>query len=269
LVSTESAGNPCAIGVVGGRLGRQPSNLAEALATARALKKQGFNFSMGLGQVDRYKFTRYGETYEALFEPCRNLRAAGAILKACFQRTKARIGDDQRALRAAFSCYYSGNLTRGFQPDEAGQQSYVQKVVANATAAPQPILIVPAVQPESIDKALPVRPTDRPSAHAKQVNRTVAPVQWVIFADAPQQRLLASPVHAEWSEEQGEEHTGGPAVRVQRVTPSGGAASASDLTAAVPLDGQSVAQRDVQAVPVRRTRPNSVQQDAPFVQFVN
>src|SRR5690348_822601 len=115
LVSTESAGNPYAIAVVGARLARQPRNLTEAIATARVLERQGFNFSVGLGQVNRFNLSKFGERYETVFEPCRNLKAGSAILRDCYQRAKARIPEDQQALRAAFSCYYSGNFTRGFR----------------------------------------------------------------------------------------------------------------------------------------------------------
>lgn len=243
VVSTESSWNPYAIGVVGGRLDRQPRSLAEAVATARELERQGFNFSMGLGQVNRYNLSKYGETYETVFEPCRNLKAGSAILKDCFQRAKAQIGDDQQALRAAFSCYYSGNFTRGFRPDKAGQPSYVQKVVANATGTAEPIPVVPAVQPDSSDGAVPVRPTGRPATQAKQA---ATPTQWVIFADGTQ------------SGESAKE----PAVKVQLVTAGGGAAPSA--TAA-----QAPVQRETPAVPVQRATRNSVQQDTPFVQFVN
>ena len=51
LVSVESAFNPWAIGVVGGAL-RQPRTRAEALATAKALQDAGWNFSVGLGQIN-------------------------------------------------------------------------------------------------------------------------------------------------------------------------------------------------------------------------
>ncbi|WP_026000424.1 lytic transglycosylase domain-containing protein, partial [Xanthomonas phaseoli] len=158
VVSTESSWNPYAIGVVGGRLDRQPRGLAEAVATARELERQGFNFSMA----------KCGESYETVFEPCRNLKAGSAILKDCFQRAKAQMGDDQHALRAAFSCYSSGNFTRGFRADKAGQPSYVQKVVANATGAAQPIPVVPAVKPESSDGAVAVRPAGRAAGPTKQ-----------------------------------------------------------------------------------------------------
>ena len=51
VVRVESGFHPYAIGVVGGRLARQPRNLPEAVATARMLEQQGYNFSLGLAQV--------------------------------------------------------------------------------------------------------------------------------------------------------------------------------------------------------------------------
>ncbi len=54
VVRVESSYNPYAIGVVGGRLVRQPDSLPEALATVRMLEARGFNFSLGLAQVNRY-----------------------------------------------------------------------------------------------------------------------------------------------------------------------------------------------------------------------
>lgn len=187
VVTTESSWNPYAIGVVAGRLDRQPRSLDEAIATARELKRQGFNFSLGLGQVNRYNLARYGATYETVFDPCRNLQAGAAILQDCFVHAKKRLGDDQQALRAAFSCYYSGNFTRGFRPDQAGQPSYVQKVVANATHEAPPIPVVPAVRPQSSDGALAVRPAGRlPSRPASQTQVAATPAPWVIFADGPQ-----------------------------------------------------------------------------------
>ncbi|MEO6744504.1 MAG: lytic transglycosylase, partial [Caldimonas sp.] len=45
LVTAESSSNPHAIGVVGGQLERQPRTADEALATARQLQLDGWNFS--------------------------------------------------------------------------------------------------------------------------------------------------------------------------------------------------------------------------------
>lgn len=118
VMRVESSFNPYAIGVVGGRLERQPRNLPEAVATARMLEKNGFNFSLGLAQVNRYNLARYGlHTYEKAFGACDNVRAGSRILRECYQRAN----DWGKAL----SCYYSGNFVTGFR------HGYVQKVMAS------------------------------------------------------------------------------------------------------------------------------------------
>jgi len=132
VARVESGFNPFAIGVVGGRLVRQPANKAEAVATAKSLEQNGFNFSMGLGQVNRYNLPKYGMDYETAFEPCENLRVGAAILSECFARAKKTLVSDQAALQAAFSCYYSGNFSTGFRSDFQGQPSYVEKVLSSA-----------------------------------------------------------------------------------------------------------------------------------------
>src|ERR1700712_4361869 len=99
LARVESGFNPYAIGVVRGSLVRQPRNLGEAVATATALDALGRNFSVGLGQVNRYNLARHGLTYQSAFEPCQNLQAAAAILRECFTRAKDRFPSDQAALR--------------------------------------------------------------------------------------------------------------------------------------------------------------------------
>jgi type IV secretion system protein VirB1 len=147
VMRVESTFNPFAIGVVGGRLQRQPTNKSEAVATAKALEVAGYNFSLGIGQLNRYNLPKYGLDYETAFEPCANLRAASLILKDCYDRAKAKSLSDQDALQAAFSCYYSGNFSTGFQPDFKGQPSYVQKVLDSAGA------------PDPTRQALPVRAT--------------------------------------------------------------------------------------------------------------
>lgn len=170
LVKTESGFNPYAIGVVGGHLERQPRSQAEAEATARALSAQGWNYSVGLAQVNRANFEVTGLAKVGVFDPCANLRAGAAILSACYARAANRRSvpgrTPQEALRAALSCYYSGNETRGFQLEarNAGSSSYVQRVAANAVAAADPngTSVVPALRviPDggggSVDRA-PVR----------------------------------------------------------------------------------------------------------------
>ncbi|EMP3151382.1 lytic transglycosylase domain-containing protein [Salmonella enterica] len=155
VVGVESTFNPYAIGVVGGRLARQPTNRDEAVATAKALEAAGWNFSVGVGQVNRYNLPKYDLTYEQAFEPCANLRVGSKILEDCFVRAKAQFPDDQAALHASFSCYYSGNFKRGFIPDKPGQPSYVQKVLAQAGLPAKPIPVVPSIKPGQSAEARP------------------------------------------------------------------------------------------------------------------
>ena len=117
LVSVESAFNPWAIGVVGGALVRQPRTRAEAIATAKALQAAGWNFSVGLGQINVGNFERLGLSMESALEPCFNLAAMQAVLGECFDRASgtASKAADQMALRQALSCYYSGNFATGFR----------------------------------------------------------------------------------------------------------------------------------------------------------
>jgi len=129
LIHVESAGNPFAIGVVGGALVRQPVNRAEAVATVAALEAAGWNYSVGLGQINKRNFQRFGLTATTAFEPCANLGAMQGILGECFARASQR-QPKQAALRDAFSCYYSGNFVTGHQ------HGYVGKVLAAWTSRP-------------------------------------------------------------------------------------------------------------------------------------
>ncbi|HET9239188.1 MAG TPA: lytic transglycosylase domain-containing protein [Oligoflexus sp.] len=146
VVNVESDYNPYAIGVVGGRLARQPGSLDEALATARQLASDGWNFSVGIAQVNRYNLPRYEITYEQAFDPCTSLRIGSKILEDCYVRASKRTPEQQAALNAAFSCYYSGNFTRGFKPDQTGKPSYVEKILASAEANAKAIPVVPSIQ---------------------------------------------------------------------------------------------------------------------------
>lgn len=146
VVNVESSYNPYAIGVVGGRLARQPKNREEAVATAQQLETDGWNFSLGIAQVNRYNLPKYQITYEQAFDACSSLRVGSKILEDCFVRASKRTSDPQAALHAAFSCYYSGNFTRGFTPDVTGKPSYVQKVLASAGVQPRAISVVPSIQ---------------------------------------------------------------------------------------------------------------------------
>src|SRR6185312_16849847 len=119
IVQVESGANPYAIGVVGGRLARQPRNIDEALATARTLESKGYDFSVGIAQVNRANLGRYGlDSYRKAFNACDNLAAGAQILAGCYDSAHGDWGK-------AFSCYYSGNFVTGFR------DGYVQKVYAS------------------------------------------------------------------------------------------------------------------------------------------
>lgn len=133
VVRVESSYNRYAIGVVGGHLVRQPKNLPEALATVRMLEGRGYNFSLGLAQVNRYNLARYGlDSYEKAFEICPNLQAGARILTECYHRAGRDWGK-------SFSCYYSGNFVTGYR------HGYVQKIYASMRSQ-QAQLPVPAIQ---------------------------------------------------------------------------------------------------------------------------
>ena len=135
LIQVESGGNPFAIGVVGGALARQPASLPEALATVAALEAAGWNYSVGLGQINKRNLERYGLSPSTAFQPCANLTAMQGILGECFSRASRRADrhpTPQAALRDAFSCYYSGNFLTGHQ------HGYVSKVLAAWSSRAKP-----------------------------------------------------------------------------------------------------------------------------------
>jgi type IV secretion system protein VirB1 len=130
IVQVESSFNPNAIGVVGGRLERQPRNRDEAIATAQWLERNDYNYSVGLAQVNKKNLAKYGLTLESGFDACLNLKVGAQILKECFVRARQARSGEQVALRDAFSCYYSGNFVAGYT------DGYVLKVLGAASAEP-------------------------------------------------------------------------------------------------------------------------------------
>lgn len=126
VVNVESGNNPFAIGVVGAHLERQPQNLDEAVATARMLESRGYNYSLGIAQVNRSNFAKFGlDSYEKAFDVCPNLVAGTQILAQCYGQAGGDWGK-------AFSCYYSGNFAKGYE------DGYVQKVFDSMNRASSP-----------------------------------------------------------------------------------------------------------------------------------
>lgn len=130
---TESTYNPFAIGVVGGAV-RQPTNYRDAVLTVRQLQKDSRNFSVGITQVNKSNFARYGLNESNMFDPCTNIRAGASIFKSCLDEANAKFGSKYSydgKLRLAASCYYSGNFTTGFKRDFPNQPPYVDKFYNN------------------------------------------------------------------------------------------------------------------------------------------
>jgi type IV secretion system protein VirB1 len=126
MALVESGFNRHAIGVVNGRLARQPRNLAEAISTSKSLEASGARFSAGLIQIYVKNWPAHNLDHQSVFDPCANMRAAAHILGSCYFRASTRGHDSQVALRNALSCYYSNNFVTGYH------HGYVQKVVAAA-----------------------------------------------------------------------------------------------------------------------------------------
>jgi type IV secretion system protein VirB1 len=162
VIQAESGGNRFAIGVVGGRLERQPRNLGEAVATARMLETNGYDFSLGIAQINRSNLPRYGlDTFEQAFDACANLTAGARILAECYGRS----GDDWGK---AFSCYYSGNFTTGYR------DGYVQRILASLDVgfrgASKPITVYPQTTEHPAGSPVPAAHPALPGSPAYRVS---------------------------------------------------------------------------------------------------
>ncbi|PLC53924.1 type VI secretion protein [Pollutimonas nitritireducens] len=137
LIRHESRARQFAIGVnrKGQHLRQQPRSLAEATAAADRLIDQSIDFDAGLGQINVRNWAWLNLDSTTVFDPCRNLAAAQTVLAECYARALPRKTDPQHALRAALSCYNTGNFKRGFA------NGYVGKVLAQAK------IKVPALAP--------------------------------------------------------------------------------------------------------------------------
>ncbi|WP_176465231.1 MULTISPECIES: lytic transglycosylase domain-containing protein [Pseudomonas] len=199
LIGNESTYNPYAIGVVNGRLERQPQSLREAVATAERLEREGFRFSVGIGQLLVTNMRALGLSYAQAFEPCRNLQAISELMVKNYTKALTANPNPQEALRDSLSMYYSGNPVRGYQPDKEGDLSYVQKVVVGALNPSSTDPIVPAVVATAGDEAIPVSAA-LPGARKTPVRVRTASVKesdpWVIVTDgngqAPQPVQVAA-----------------------------------------------------------------------------
>jgi len=151
LIRHESRARQYAIGVntKGHPLPRQPRTQAEASAAAQRLIDQGIDFDAGLGQINVRNWAWLKLDSATVFDRCRNLAAAQTVLADCYARALPSHKDAQQALRAALSCYNTGNFSRGFS------NGYVGKVLTQAR------IQVPALAPlESETAKWPDQPSE-------------------------------------------------------------------------------------------------------------
>ncbi|EEC4048974.1 transglycosylase SLT domain-containing protein [Salmonella enterica] len=145
LVSHESRNNPYAINVnvpegTKSPLTRLPRSLEEAVKTAKWLTEHGYNFDVGLGQINSANFPKLNVSAAELFDSCKNLEAAQVVLSYCYQLATKEYAPGQPALRHALSCYNTGSLTAGFT------NGYVSKVVAQIGQSKP---VIPALKADS------------------------------------------------------------------------------------------------------------------------
>lgn len=126
IIKSESSFNQFAIGINNGKAIRQPRSYREAVATAKSLLANGANIDMGYSQINSSNLRWLGLSVEQVFDPCHNLKAMQTIYLRCYDKA-GETGYGTRMQRA-FSCYNTGNTTRGFS------NGYVNKVTKNFNA---------------------------------------------------------------------------------------------------------------------------------------
>ncbi len=178
VVHTESRFNTLAIGVNrGGRSKPKPRTYAEAVTTAYALIRAGYNIDLGLGQINSSNLRKLNLSVEDAFDPCRSLTAAATILTANYLRALPRSQSTQHALATALSVYNTGREWRGFT------NGYVGRVYGSAGT------IVPGLSGlPQLPQSSPVLAMNRPSdfgAVARRVDPQPAPSSSVQDVAAP------------------------------------------------------------------------------------
>lgn len=136
VLHVESSGNSLAINVNGpAKLAWQPRSRAEAVATARELRRLGYSFDAGAWQITVRNWQWLGLDEVSVFDPCRSARAAQDVLLDCFRRAPGAGG--QFKLRQALSCYNTGGFTAGFSNGYVGRVLRAPVVAPLGSAAPE------------------------------------------------------------------------------------------------------------------------------------
>lgn len=149
VIMVESAGNPLAINVnrFAGPQPR-PRTPEAAIETAERFIRDGYSVDIGAMQVNSRNLGMLGVTVQDLFlNPCKAIAAGAVILGQCYARAVQSRGEGQAALKAALSCYNTGNMQAGFR------NGYVAKYVPSIRFQPPLQAAARASNPETVKAA--------------------------------------------------------------------------------------------------------------------
>jgi type IV secretion system protein VirB1 len=130
IIRAESSFDPLALHINGkARLRYPPKSAGQAATWSSWLIEHGYSIDLGLMQINSSNLTPLNLTPAGAFDPCQNLHAGAAILKAQYARAKQAGSTDSKALLQAISAYNTGNFQGGFS------NGYVAKVMMNNATA--------------------------------------------------------------------------------------------------------------------------------------
>ncbi|HED3891539.1 TPA: lytic transglycosylase domain-containing protein [Morganella morganii] len=185
LVGVESGGHPYVVANVTDNKSAKFNNKDDAVLYINKLAAQNKTYSAGLMQIYSKNFSAYGLTNETVFDHCTNIKAGAAILKQCFAKAlKENPDDKQMAIRKGMSCYYSGNMSRGFKK-EADGKSYVQRIELKAEQNYQIPDIAVSVKsvPVSENQSTENKRTEKEAVIVKQNEEIKSSQEWDVFGD--------------------------------------------------------------------------------------
>lgn len=128
IVSVESSRNPYVVANVTDGTSHYFNEKEKAVTFLNKLEHDKKNYSAGIMQVNSANFKLLNLNNNTVFDPCTNIRAGAVVLKGCWERAVSANTDEQKALRDAMSCYYSGNFTRGYKKETSDGKSYIQRI---------------------------------------------------------------------------------------------------------------------------------------------
>ncbi|MBY0379095.1 MAG: lytic transglycosylase domain-containing protein [Burkholderiales bacterium] len=151
IIKTESKGNPLAININKGfKLKFQPKNLEQAKSWVNYLEKHGYNFDVGIAQVNIKNLHKYGYGAVNGLDVCINLKIASSILQNNYNSALIVSNSSNEALQKAISAYNTGNYHSGFS------NGYVRKVYRNAFNNKElpPIINANYIQEHNVSKKI-------------------------------------------------------------------------------------------------------------------